>query len=137
MTALPEAFVRGYRSFRSGGGGSAFSDELGSGDVLWPPFAPAAYALIALLWLPAALLASLGCGALLARASTGARGARYTCAPFSGVLCARLAAGDEMSAAMRQASAAASLSTTVAGAVPSLPRRAAIDELLSRRINED
>ncbi len=56
---------------------------------------------------------------------------------FSGVLCARLAAGDEMSAAMRQASAAASLSTTVAGAVPSLPRRAAIDELLSRRINED
>jgi ribokinase len=49
---------------------------------------------------------------------------------FSGVLCARLAAGDDMPVAMRHASAAASLSTTVAGAVPSLPRRAAIDELL-------
>jgi ribokinase len=55
---------------------------------------------------------------------------------FSGVLCARLAAGDDLPTAMRQASAAASLSTTVAGAVPSLPHRAAIDELLARDITE-
>jgi ribokinase len=48
---------------------------------------------------------------------------------FSGVLCARLAMGDDLPAAMRYAAAAAALSTTVAGAVPSLPRRAAIDAL--------
>jgi ribokinase len=50
---------------------------------------------------------------------------------FSGVLCARLAEGDNLPAAMRFAAAAAALSTTVAGAVPSLPRRAEIDALLS------
>lgn len=50
---------------------------------------------------------------------------------FSGVLCARLAAGDDLPAAMRHASAAAALSTTVAGAVPSMPSREAIDTMLS------
>ena len=40
---------------------------------------------------------------------------------FSGSLCARLAAGDDLGTAMRFASAAAALSTTVAGAVPSMP----------------
>jgi len=43
---------------------------------------------------------------------------------FSGSLCARLAAGDTLLDAMRYASVAAALSTTVAGAVPSMPRRA-------------
>ncbi len=43
---------------------------------------------------------------------------------FSGSLCARLAAGDALLDAMRYASVAAALSTTVAGAVPSMPRRA-------------
>ncbi len=43
---------------------------------------------------------------------------------FSGSLCARLAAGDALLNAMRYASVAAALSTTVAGAVPSMPRRA-------------
>lgn len=51
---------------------------------------------------------------------------------FSGVLCARLAAGDSLPVAMRFAAAAAALSTTVAGAVPSLPHRAAIDAMLDR-----
>ncbi|MBI4936203.1 MAG: ribokinase [Actinobacteria bacterium] len=50
---------------------------------------------------------------------------------FSGVLCARLAEGDDLPTAMRHASAAAALSTTVAGAVPSLPHRGAIDAMLS------
>lgn len=49
---------------------------------------------------------------------------------FSGALCARLAAGDSFRDAMRFAAAAAALSTTSAGAVPSLPRHAAIVELL-------
>jgi len=50
---------------------------------------------------------------------------------FSGSLCARLAAGDDLPTAMRFAAAAASLSTTVAGAVPSMPYRSTIDRLLS------
>ena len=50
---------------------------------------------------------------------------------FSGTLCARLAAGDDLTTAMRFAAAAAALSTTVAGAVPSMPYRSAIDRLLS------
>ncbi len=40
---------------------------------------------------------------------------------FCGVLCARIAAGDHLSVALRHASAAAALSTTRAGAVPSIP----------------
>ncbi len=50
---------------------------------------------------------------------------------FSGALCARIAAGDELPDAMRFAAAAAALSTTVAGAVPSMPTRDAIDARLS------
>ncbi len=50
---------------------------------------------------------------------------------FSGALCARLAAGDELPAAMRFAAAAAALSTTVPGAVPSMPYRSTIQSLLS------
>lgn len=42
---------------------------------------------------------------------------------FSGSLCARLAQGDDMLAAMHYAAVAAALSTTVPGAVPSMPRR--------------
>ncbi|MFZ4719089.1 MAG: ribokinase [Ilumatobacteraceae bacterium] len=45
---------------------------------------------------------------------------------FSGVLCARLAAGDDLATGMRVASAAAALSTTVAGAVPSMPYASAV-----------
>jgi ribokinase len=41
----------------------------------------------------------------------------------SGSLCARLAAGDDVLTAMRYAAAAAALSTTKPGAVPSMPRR--------------
>lgn len=51
---------------------------------------------------------------------------------FSGALCARLAAGDDLPTAMRFAAAAAALSTTVPGAVPSMPWRSAIDHLLAR-----
>jgi ribokinase len=40
---------------------------------------------------------------------------------FCGALCARLAAGDDLVAALRFAAAAAALSTTVPGAVPSMP----------------
>lgn len=40
---------------------------------------------------------------------------------FCGSLCARLAAGDEIVTALRYAAAAAALSTTRAGAVPSIP----------------
>ena len=40
-------------------------------------------------------------------------------------------AGDDLPTARRHASAAAALSTTVAGAVPSLPHRDAIDRLLN------
>jgi ribokinase len=50
---------------------------------------------------------------------------------FCGSLCARLAAGDEMVAALHFAAAAGALSTTTAGAVPSIPHRAAIEVLLS------
>ena len=46
-----------------------------------------------------------------------------------GALCARLAAGDDVDTALRFAMAAGALATTVAGAVPSLPRRAEIDLL--------
>jgi len=48
---------------------------------------------------------------------------------FCGSLSARLAAGDELVAALQYASAAAALSTTVAGAVPSMPLRAAVEAL--------
>jgi ribokinase len=48
----------------------------------------------------------------------------------SGSLCARLAAGDDILTAMRYASAAAALSTTKPGAVPSMPRRGDVSELL-------
>ena len=50
---------------------------------------------------------------------------------FSGSLCARLAAGDDLPTALRFASAAGALCTTSAGAVPSIPRRAAVEALLS------
>ncbi len=50
---------------------------------------------------------------------------------FSGSLCARLAAGDDLPTALRFASAAGALCTTTAGAVPSIPRRAAVEALLS------
>jgi ribokinase len=48
----------------------------------------------------------------------------------SGSLCARLAAGDDILTAMRYAAAAAALSTTKAGAVPSMPQRDAVAALL-------
>jgi len=50
---------------------------------------------------------------------------------FCGALCARLAAGDDLEVAMRFAAAAGALCTTMAGAVPSIPQRAAIEQLLS------
>lgn len=50
---------------------------------------------------------------------------------FSGALCARLAAGDDLATAARFASAAGALCTTKAGAVPSIPHRDAVDALLS------
>jgi len=50
---------------------------------------------------------------------------------FSGSLCARLAAGDDLPTALRFASAAGALCTTAAGAVPSIPRRAAVEAMLS------
>jgi ribokinase len=50
---------------------------------------------------------------------------------FSGSLCARLAAGDDLPAALRFASAAGALCTTKAGAVPSIPRQAEIAALLT------
>jgi ribokinase len=49
----------------------------------------------------------------------------------SGSLCARLADGDDILTAMRYASAAAALSTTAAGAVPSMPRREQVEALLA------
>jgi ribokinase len=51
---------------------------------------------------------------------------------FCGALCARLAAGDDLSVAVRYAMAAGALATTVAGAVPSLPRGEQIEALLRR-----
>ena len=50
---------------------------------------------------------------------------------FCGALAARLAAGDELRAAVRHAAAAGALATTVAGAVPSLPTAEAISRLLA------
>ncbi len=52
---------------------------------------------------------------------------------FCGALCARLAAGDALPAALRFAAAAAALCTTRSGAVPSIPRRAEVAALLSAR----
>jgi ribokinase len=51
---------------------------------------------------------------------------------FCGSLCARLAAGDSRLDALRYAAAAAALSTTVAGAVPSIPRREAVEAFIAR-----
>jgi ribokinase len=48
---------------------------------------------------------------------------------FCGALAARLAAGDELRSAVRYAAAAGALATTVAGAVPSLPRADAVRAL--------
>jgi ribokinase len=50
---------------------------------------------------------------------------------FCGALCARLAAGDPIEVALRFASAAAALSTTAAGAVPSMPTAERISALLA------
>jgi sugar/nucleoside kinase (ribokinase family) len=50
---------------------------------------------------------------------------------FCGALCARLAAGDSRADALRYASAAAALSTTTAGAVPSIPRRADVEAFIA------
>jgi len=50
---------------------------------------------------------------------------------FCGALAARLAAGDDLSAAVCWAAAAGALATTVAGAVPAQPTASAIRELLS------
>jgi ribokinase len=50
---------------------------------------------------------------------------------FCGALACRLAAGDELPAAVRYAAAAGALATTVAGAVPSLPHAAAVLALLT------
>lgn len=50
---------------------------------------------------------------------------------FCGVLGARLAAGDDLATAAVRANAAAALSVTRAGAEPSIPTAAAVDELLA------
>jgi len=50
---------------------------------------------------------------------------------FCGALSARLAAGDDLRAAVRYAAAGGALATTTAGAVPSLPHAADIERLLS------
>ena len=50
---------------------------------------------------------------------------------FCGALAARLAAGDDLRPAVRYAAAGGALATTVAGAVPSLPRDGDIRRLLS------
>jgi ribokinase len=52
---------------------------------------------------------------------------------FCGVLAASLAAGLEVSEALRRASAAAAISTTRRGAQPSMPDRAEIEEFLKSR----
>ncbi len=49
---------------------------------------------------------------------------------FCGALSARLAAGDDTRTAVRYAAAAGALATTVAGAVPSIPRASEIESLL-------
>jgi ribokinase len=51
---------------------------------------------------------------------------------FCGALAARLASGDELRAAVRFAAAAGALATTLRGAVPSLPRRTAVETSLAR-----
>jgi sugar/nucleoside kinase (ribokinase family) len=51
---------------------------------------------------------------------------------FCGGFAAALAEGREFIEALRWASAAGALSTTVRGAVPSLPRRAAVEELVAQ-----
>ena len=50
---------------------------------------------------------------------------------FCGALAARLAAGDDLRRSVRYAAAGGALATTTAGAVPSLPRAADIERLLS------
>jgi ribokinase len=50
---------------------------------------------------------------------------------FCGSLAARIAAGDAIEVALRYAAAAAALSTTVAGAVPSMPLAASVQGLLA------
>ncbi len=52
---------------------------------------------------------------------------------YCGAFAAAVAVGQDADAAMRFASAAGALATTKAGAVPSLPQRSAIDELLAAR----
>ncbi len=52
---------------------------------------------------------------------------------FCGSLCARLAIGEPIRRALVWANAAGALATTVTGAVPSIPRAAAIEELISVR----
>jgi len=52
---------------------------------------------------------------------------------YCGAFAAAVAMGRDIDAAMRFASAAGALATTKPGAVPSLPQRAAIDELLAAR----
>jgi ribokinase len=55
---------------------------------------------------------------------------------FCGALAARLAASDDLSDAVRYAAAAGALATTVAGAVPSLPRADAVRaSLIARRLS--
>jgi ribokinase len=51
---------------------------------------------------------------------------------FCGALCARLALGEALPTALRYASAAAALSTTVAGAVPSIPYASAVEAFIAR-----
>jgi ribokinase len=50
---------------------------------------------------------------------------------FCGALCARLAAGDPLTEAVRWAAAAAAITTTRPGAVPSIPHRAEIESRLA------
>jgi len=50
---------------------------------------------------------------------------------FCGVLAAALAEGRDLGDALRRAAAAGALATTVPGALPSLPTRAQVEELLS------
>jgi ribokinase len=52
---------------------------------------------------------------------------------FCGSLAARLAAGDPMRSAVRYATAAGALATTVEGAVPSLPHASTIEQLIASR----
>ncbi len=50
---------------------------------------------------------------------------------FCGALAASIARGDDVEVALRRASAAGALATTVPGASPSLPRADAVDDLLA------